>query len=122
MVDKVKLVADVVQTIPSSAHIGLGGFATPRKVIAVVHELIRLRTQELTISQGIVGRDTDLLVGAGLVKHVIALHPGFDLEELKENTGFPLHIPNKVPTTVFPTAEELRLLRQESDPIGVYLK
>lgn len=53
---------------------------------------------------------------------VVSLHPGVHLEELKENTGFPLHIPNRVPTTPIPTAEELRLLREEIDPKGVYLR
>ncbi len=71
VVDKVKSVADVVQTIPSGAHIALGGFSIARNVIPVVHELIRQQRRDLTISQGVVGLDTDLLVGAGLVKHLI---------------------------------------------------
>ncbi|MBZ5500706.1 MAG: CoA transferase subunit A [Acidobacteriia bacterium] len=61
----------MVQGIPSGAHIALGGFAIARNVIAVVHELIRQQKRDLTISQGVVGLDTDLLVGAGLVKHLI---------------------------------------------------
>ena len=71
MVDKVKPVSEVVQTIPSGAHIALGGFAIARNVITVVHELIRQQKRDLTISQGVVGLDTDLLVGAGLVKRLI---------------------------------------------------
>lgn len=69
--DKVKSAAEVVQTIPSGAHIALGGFAIARNVIVVVHELIRQNKRDLTISQGVVGLDTDLLVGAGLVKRLI---------------------------------------------------
>ena len=53
---------------------------------------------------------------------VLSLHPGVGLEELKANTGFPLHIPNEIATTPLPTAEELRLLREEIDPKGVHLK
>ena len=53
---------------------------------------------------------------------LLSLHPGIRLEELIENTGFPLHIPKEVPTTPLPTAEELRLLREEIDPKGVHLK
>jgi glutaconate CoA-transferase subunit B len=53
---------------------------------------------------------------------LLSLHPGIRLEELVANTGFPLHIPNEVPTTPLPTAEELRLLREEIDPKGVHLK
>ncbi len=71
MVDKVKSVSEVVRTIPSGSHIALGGFAIARNPIAVVHELIRQQKRDLTLSQGVVGLDTDLLVGAGLVGHLI---------------------------------------------------
>ena len=71
MADKVKTVSEVVRTIPSGAHIALGGFAIARNVIVVVHELIRQQKRDLTISQGVVGLDTDLLVGAGLVSRLI---------------------------------------------------
>ena len=71
MVDKVKSVSEVVHTIPSGSHIALGGFAIARNLIAVVHELIRQQKGDLTVSQGVVGLDTDLLVGAGLVRHLI---------------------------------------------------
>jgi len=53
---------------------------------------------------------------------LLSLHPGIRLEELVENTGFPLHIPNDIPTTPLPSAEELRLLREEIDPKGMHLK
>jgi glutaconate CoA-transferase, subunit A len=71
MVDKVKSGSEVVRTIPSGSHIALGGFAIARNLIAVVHELIRQQKRDLTVSQGVVGLDTDLLVGAGLVKRLI---------------------------------------------------
>jgi glutaconate CoA-transferase, subunit A len=71
MVDKIKSVSEVVSTIPSGSHIALGGFAIARNPIAVVHELIRQQKKDLTLSQGVVGLDTDLLVGAGLVSHLI---------------------------------------------------
>jgi acyl CoA:acetate/3-ketoacid CoA transferase beta subunit len=53
---------------------------------------------------------------------LLSLHPGIRLEELVENTGFSLHIPNDIPTTPLPSAEELRLLREEIDPKCVYLR
>ena len=53
---------------------------------------------------------------------VLSLHPGIRLEQLVENTGFPLHIPDDIPTTPLPSAEELRLLREEIDPKGTHLK
>ncbi len=52
---------------------------------------------------------------------LVSLHPGIRMEELMEKTGFPLHIPKQVSTTPLPTAEELRLLREEIDPKCVYL-
>src|SRR5215472_7087997 len=71
MADKVKSVAEVVRTIPDGSHIALGGFAINRCNIAIAHELIRQGKKNLTLSQGVVGLDTDLLVGAGLVSHLI---------------------------------------------------
>jgi acyl CoA:acetate/3-ketoacid CoA transferase beta subunit len=53
---------------------------------------------------------------------LVSLHPVVRLEEVVENTGFPLHIPEQVPVTPPPTTEELRLLRDEIDPKGVYLR
>ena len=41
-----------------------------------------------------------------------SLHPGVTVEQVVENTGFPLHIPADIPTTPAPTAEQLALLAQ----------
>jgi len=71
MADKVKNAAEVVRTIPNGSHIALGGFAVARNVITVVHELIRQQKRDLTLSQCVMGMDTDLLVGAGLVSRLI---------------------------------------------------
>ena len=71
MADKVKNAAEVVRTIPNGSHIALGGFAVARNVITVVHELIRQQKKNLTVSQSVMGMDTDLLVGAGLVSRLI---------------------------------------------------
>jgi len=68
---KLKSAAEVVRTIPDGSHIGLGGFAIARNVITVVHELIRQRRKNLTLSQCVMGMDTDLLVGAGLVSRLM---------------------------------------------------
>ncbi len=69
--DKVQSLTDVVRSIPQGAHIALGGFATSRNPIAFVHELIRQQKNGLTLSQCVMGMDTDLLVGAGLVKTLV---------------------------------------------------
>ncbi|MBI2816575.1 MAG: CoA transferase subunit A [Acidobacteria bacterium] len=71
MPDKVKTVVDAVRGIPDGSHIALGGFAVARNVIAVAHELIRQQKKNLTLSQCVVGMDTDLLVGAGCVSRLI---------------------------------------------------
>ncbi len=71
MADKVKSAAEVVRSIPDGFHIALGGFAIARNVITVVHELIRQQKKNLTLSQCVMGMDTDLLVGAGLVSRLI---------------------------------------------------
>ena len=71
MNDKVKSVAEVVRSIPDGSLIALGGFAIARNVIVVVHELIRQQKKNLTLSQCVVGLDTDLLVGAGAVSRLI---------------------------------------------------
>jgi glutaconate CoA-transferase subunit B len=48
------------------------------------------------------------------------VHPGVTVEQVVENTGFELKIPQKVPTTELPTIEELELLRA-IDPTGIYI-
>lgn len=71
MPSKLKTAAEVVQSIPDGSHIALGGFAIARNVITVVHELIRQQKKKLTLSQCVMGMDTDLLVGAGLVSRLM---------------------------------------------------
>src|SRR5215471_6520652 len=71
MPDKVKTITEVVQSIPDGSHIALGGFAIARNSIVFAHELIRQRKKNLTLSQGVMGLETDLLVGAGLVSKLI---------------------------------------------------
>ena len=53
---------------------------------------------------------------------LVSMHPGVTVEQLLENTGFPLQIPEPTPITPLPTQEELRLLREEIDPHGMYLR
>lgn len=53
---------------------------------------------------------------------LVSVHPLARVEDVVENTGFPLHVPQEVPITPLPTDEELRLLREEIDPKGVYLR
>ncbi|UWG52132.1 Acyl CoA:acetate/3-ketoacid CoA transferase, beta subunit [Halalkaliarchaeum sp. AArc-CO] len=48
-----------------------------------------------------------------------ALHPGVDLEEIHENSGFEINVPDDYGRSPEPTDEELRLLRDEIDPRGI---
>lgn len=51
---------------------------------------------------------------------LMAVYPGVSLEEVKENSGFPIKIPEKIEVLPEPTTEELRVLRK-LDPYGLVL-
>lgn len=50
-----------------------------------------------------------------------AVHPGVSVQQVLDSTSFELLIPGAVPTLEPPTAEELRLLREEIDPGRLYI-
>ena len=50
-----------------------------------------------------------------------SLHPGVTVEEVTASTGFDLVIPQEVGQNAPPSAEELRLLREEIDPTRFYI-
>jgi glutaconate CoA-transferase subunit B len=50
-----------------------------------------------------------------------ALHPGVTIEQVLENTGWPLKVAETCRRTEPPSAEELRILREELDPGRIYL-
>jgi glutaconate CoA-transferase subunit B len=51
-----------------------------------------------------------------------ALHPGATAEQARENTGWELKVAEQLRTTLPPDPEELRILREDLDPQGIYLK
>jgi len=51
-----------------------------------------------------------------------ALHPGSSVEQAKANTGWDLKAASKLRLTEPPSEEELRILREDLDPDGIYLK
>jgi len=51
-----------------------------------------------------------------------ALHPGATVEQARENTGWDLAVMKDLRATPAPTDSELRILREELDPGGIYLK
>ena len=50
-----------------------------------------------------------------------ALHPGVTVEEVVTATNFELIIPDEIGQNEAPSAEELRLLREEIDPTKFYI-
>ncbi len=51
-----------------------------------------------------------------------ALHPGKTTEQAKANTGWDLKVASQLRTTDLVTEIELKILREELDPKGIYLK
>lgn len=51
-----------------------------------------------------------------------SLHPGASVEDAVKNTGWPLRVAADLKTTRPPMDKEIRLLREELDPQGIYLK
>ncbi len=47
---------------------------------------------------------------------LVALHPGVTLEKVRENTGWPLKVASPLETTLLPTEEELRIIREDLTP------
>jgi glutaconate CoA-transferase subunit B len=52
---------------------------------------------------------------------LLSAHPGVTAEQLRNNTGFSIRIPDPMPVTPLPTDRELAILREEIDPRGIYL-
>ncbi len=51
-----------------------------------------------------------------------ALHPGRSVEEAQANTGWALKVAQEIRITEPPGEEELRILREDLDPDGIYIK
>jgi acyl CoA:acetate/3-ketoacid CoA transferase beta subunit len=50
---------------------------------------------------------------------LVSYHPGVEIARIQARTGFELDIAPQIHETPAPTAEELRLLRHEIDPLGI---
>ena len=55
---------------------------------------------------------------AGIMK-VRSIHETSSVEEVKKNTGFPINIPEDVPTTEPPTEREMDILQNKVDPLNI---
>ncbi len=52
--------------------------------------------------------------------YLAALHPGVTVEQARQNVGWDLMVADALTITEPPTAEELRIVREELDPQGIY--
>ena len=50
------------------------------------------------------------------------LHPGVTLDDVRANMGWEPQVADELGETPAPTDEELRLIREELDPRGVYTR
>ncbi|MCE9530075.1 MAG: 3-oxoacid CoA-transferase [Planctomycetes bacterium] len=53
---------------------------------------------------------------------VQSLHPGKTLKQVQDATGFKLEVAENIGTTQEPTDDELRILREQVDPLGYILR
>ncbi len=53
---------------------------------------------------------------------VASLHPGVSLDALRASVGWEPKVAAELGVTPAPTAEELRLIREELDPAGIYTR
>jgi glutaconate CoA-transferase subunit B len=53
---------------------------------------------------------------------LVTLHPGVTLDDVRANMGWEPRVAEELGETPPPTPEELRLIREELDPLGVYTK
>ena len=53
---------------------------------------------------------------------VTHLHPGVEISQIKENTGWDIKVSDQLSVTQLPTQQELFILHEELDPSGIYLK
>lgn len=74
----VRTFADALEGIEDGAVIGLGGAVTAAHPMALVRELARRRTRDLTVVAPTGGIDVDLLIAAGRVRRVLTSYVGVE--------------------------------------------
>lgn len=79
MTDKVVSLEEAVTLVEPGHTLALGGMTLYRRPVAFVRELIRQGTSDLTLLALTAGYESDLLVGAGLVKRVRTCYFGLEV-------------------------------------------
>jgi glutaconate CoA-transferase subunit A len=77
--DKVISMHEAVKLVQPSDTLALGGMTLYRRPVAFVRELIRQGTGDLTLLALTAGYESDLLVGAGLIKQVRTCYFGLEV-------------------------------------------
>jgi glutaconate CoA-transferase subunit B len=98
----------LVEKIDFRTGLGYGDPAEDRSSFSVIKGGPRLILTELCIFE----------FEDGYAK-LTSLHPGVNLDDVKARTGFQFKISSSLQVTKPPTIEELRLIREEIDPLGV---
>ena len=70
--------------------------------------------EKMVTNLAVLGFDED----TGLMR-LETLHPGVSVEDVKANTSFDLVMPKSVPQTEPPTVEQVELIRNKIDPLGI---
>jgi glutaconate CoA-transferase, subunit A len=86
-----------------------------------------LLTDEARIQAGLQPGKVRLISNLGIFEldfasqrfRLVSIHRGITLEEICQRTGGEFLVADPLPTTPHPTAEQLRLIRQEIDPFGI---
>jgi glutaconate CoA-transferase subunit B len=78
-------------------------------------------TRPINVVSTLALMDYDDGPGGTFRMRLAATHPGVTVQEVIDNTGFDLIMPEHVPVNAPPSAEELRLLRDEIDPERFYI-
>jgi glutaconate CoA-transferase subunit A len=79
MKEKLVSLTDAVKIVRPGDTIAIGGMTLYRRPVAFVRELIRKGTGDLTLLAFTAGYESDLLVGAGLVKRVRTCYFGLEV-------------------------------------------
>lgn len=78
-------------------------------------------TKPINVVSTLALMDYDDGPGGSYRMRLAATHPGVTVQDVIDNTGFELIIPDKVRVNDPPSTEELRLLREEIDPERFYI-
>ncbi|MGW7691307.1 CoA-transferase subunit beta [Streptomyces asiaticus] len=98
-----------VERVDMVSGVGYDRAAAASPMTTRFHEIRRVITDLAVLDFATPGRSLRLL----------SVHPGVTVDQVREATGFSLVVPDDVPHTRMPSAEELRLIREVLDPKGL---